>query len=188
MIARIDQHILQRARCLPPSHHPSATPATTTPPALPGLKDQVSVVRDRFGVPHISARNDHDVYFMQGYVHAGDRFFQMDASRRQASGTLAELLGPGALAGDVQLRTLGLRRAAARSLAAYPAEVQAISAGVRRRRERLARAGRAAAGIRRARADARSRLDARSTRSRSASSSPSVFPSTPSTWTTPGRC
>ena len=100
------------------SDHPRVT--------VPGLKAHASVVRDRFGVPHISARNDHDVYFMQGYVHAGDRFFQMDASRRQASGTLAELLGPGALPGDVQLRTLGLRRAAARSLAAYPAEVQAI--------------------------------------------------------------
>jgi len=94
--------------------------------SLPGLLGEVTVVRDRFGVPHISARNDHDVYFMQGYVHAGDRFFQMDASRRQASGTLAELLGPGALAGDVQLRTLGLRRAAARSLAAYPPDVLAV--------------------------------------------------------------
>ena len=93
---------------------------------LAGLEAHVSVVRDRFGVPHISARNDHDVYFMQGYIHAGDRFFQMDASRRQASGTLAELLGPTALPGDVQLRTLGLRRGAERSLAAYPPEVQAV--------------------------------------------------------------
>ena len=97
---------------------------------LRGLEGEVSLVRDRFGVPHISARNDHDVYFMQGYTHAGDRFFQMDASRRQASGTLAELLGPGpgnqVLASDVQLRTLGLRRAAVRSLGAYPPEVLAV--------------------------------------------------------------
>jgi len=96
------------------------------PASIAGLKDRVSVVRDRFGVPHISARNDHDVYFMQGYVHAGDRFFQMDASRRQASGTLAELLGTSALPGDVQLRTLGLRRAAERSLAAYSPDVRAV--------------------------------------------------------------
>jgi penicillin amidase len=98
--------------------------------AVRGLQDEASVVRDRFGVPHLYARSDKDVYFMQGYVHAGDRFFQMDASRRQASGTLAELLGPGpgnqVLQSDVQLRTLGLRRAAERSLAAYPPEVLAV--------------------------------------------------------------
>jgi len=93
---------------------------------LPGLQAEVTLVRDRFGVPHISARSDHDVYFMHGYVHAADRFFQMDASRRQASGTLAELLGAAALPSDVQLRTLGLRRAAERSLAVYPAEVRAV--------------------------------------------------------------
>src|SRR5690606_22806989 len=51
-----------------------------------------------------------------GYTHAQDRLFQMDASRRQADGTLAELLGPAALAGDVQMRTFGLRRASERSL------------------------------------------------------------------------
>ena len=85
-----------------------------------GLRDcrrEVAVVRDRSGVAHIYARSDHDVYFTHGYIHAADRFFQMDASRRQASGTLAELLGPSALPSDVQLRTLGLRRAAQRSLA-----------------------------------------------------------------------
>ena len=96
---------------------------------LPGLQHEVAVVRDRAGAAHIYARNDHDVYFTHGYIHAGDRLFQMDASRRQASGTLAELLGLGTnnqvLAGDVQLRTLGLRRAAERSLAAYPPDVRA---------------------------------------------------------------
>jgi penicillin G amidase len=51
-------------------------------------------------------------------VHARDRFFQMDQNRRIANGTLAELLGAEALASDVQLRTIGLRRAAQRSLAA----------------------------------------------------------------------
>jgi len=83
---------------------------------LMGLKAPVEVSRDNFGIAHIKAANDHDLYFMQGYVHAQDRLFQMDVSRRTASGTLAELLGPVALASDVQLRTLGIRRAAARSL------------------------------------------------------------------------
>jgi len=74
------------------------------------------VTRDAQGIAHISARNHNDLWFTQGWVHAGDRLFQMDTRRRQASGTLAELLGPAALPSDVQLRTIGLRRAAARSL------------------------------------------------------------------------
>lgn len=101
---------------------------------LPGLLDRVEIITDVHGVPHIDARNDHDVYFMMGYAHARDRFFQMDVTRRQASGTLAELLGPGPLGSDIQLRTIGLRRAAQRSRAAYPPYVievlQAYADGV----------------------------------------------------------
>lgn len=95
-----------------------------------GLQDEVRVVRDRFGIPHIFARNDHDVYFMMGYVQAQDRFFQMDFLRRVASGTLAELLGRGpmdrVLAQDIQLRVLGLRRAAEASYPALSQEAQAV--------------------------------------------------------------
>jgi penicillin G amidase len=83
-----------------------------------GLERKATVLRDTFGVPHLFAKSEHDAYFMVGYLHAHDRLFQMDSSRRQASGTLAELLGPSALASDAQLRTIGLRRAAVRSLAA----------------------------------------------------------------------
>src|SRR3954465_3976812 len=74
-----------------------------------------SVTVDEEGISYVSASNEHDLYFMQGWVHARDRFFQMDYNRRLASGTLAELLGTAALANDVQLRTLGLRRGAQRS-------------------------------------------------------------------------
>jgi penicillin amidase len=88
-----------------------------TPQTLPGLQDKVTVTRDVNDIAHVQASNEHDLAFMQGYLHAQDRLFQMDVSRRQASGTLAELVGQGALAQDVQLRTLGLRRAAERSLA-----------------------------------------------------------------------
>ncbi|HET9284757.1 MAG TPA: penicillin acylase family protein [Candidatus Angelobacter sp.] len=84
---------------------------------LPGLLEKVTVIRDVNDIPHVRASNEHDLAFMQGYLHAGDRLFQMDVSRREASGTLAELVGQAALAQDVQLRTLGLRRAAERSLA-----------------------------------------------------------------------
>jgi len=95
---------------------PTAVAGTGLPTHLPGLLDAASVARDRNGIAHILARNDHDLYFLQGWVHAQDRLFQMDVSRRTPSGTLAELFGTGALPSDVQLRTLGLRRAAARSL------------------------------------------------------------------------
>jgi penicillin G amidase len=80
------------------------------------LPNDARIARDAFGVARLSARNERDVVFLQGYVHAQDRLFQMDVTRRQADGTLAELLGNAALPSDVQLRTFGLRRAAERSL------------------------------------------------------------------------
>jgi penicillin G amidase len=92
----------------------------------PGLQQPVEVVRDQLGVPHVFAKSARDAYFAVGYLHAEDRLFQMDSSRRQASGTLAELLGPSALTGDTQLRTFGLRRAAARSLAELSPQSKAV--------------------------------------------------------------
>ncbi len=96
----------------------TATAAVAQPTELPGLRTPGLVVYDSNGIPHICSGSDRDTYFLQGYIHARDRFFQMDTLRRTFSGTLAELLGPGALGSDVQLRTLGLRRAAAETLAA----------------------------------------------------------------------
>lgn len=78
----------------------------------PGLGAPGSVVYDAEGMPVIRAASENDAGFLTGWAHARDRFWQMDVTRRQVSGTLAELLGPAALASDVQLRTLGLRRAA----------------------------------------------------------------------------
>lgn len=112
--------------------------AAGPPPGLPGLKNPVRVVRDGLGVPHVYARNDHDAFFVNGYLHAQDRFFEMDDMRRQADGTRAELLGAGpgdgVLAFDVFVRTLGLKRAAERSAAAYPdwvmADLRAYADGV----------------------------------------------------------
>jgi penicillin amidase len=104
------------------------------PVRLRGLHAATQVARDVYGIAHIKAGNDHDLYFMQGYVHAQDRLFQMDVSRRRANGTLAELLGPAALPGDVELRTIGIRRAAERSLAIIEPEsraaLDAYAAGV----------------------------------------------------------
>lgn len=115
-----------------------ALPADAAPPTaridVPGLDGPVTVIRDGRGIPHIFATNAHDLYFMQGWVHAEDRMFQMDLTRRQPSGTLAEVLGPDALPSDVQLRTIGLRRSAQRSLANVSdqakADLTAYSEGV----------------------------------------------------------
>ena len=92
----------------------------------PALRAAGSISYDAEGVPTVLAANDLDAAYMLGYAHARDRFFQMDFFRRTASGTLAELVGAPALANDVQLRTLGLARAAFASWQAYPDELRGI--------------------------------------------------------------
>jgi penicillin amidase len=80
-----------------------------------GLSAPVEVIRDRWGVPHIYAQNEHDLFFAQGYVHAQDRLWQMEIGRRMASGTLSEIIGQATLSTDRQYRWLGLRRVAEQS-------------------------------------------------------------------------
>src|SRR3989442_11016081 len=80
----------------------SAAVLAETPQRLAGLQDAARITIDDEGIAHVRASNEHDLYFMQGWVHAGDRLFQMDYNRRLASGTLAELVGTAALANDVQ--------------------------------------------------------------------------------------
>lgn len=76
---------------------------------LPGLKEPVEVLRDRWGVPHIYAKNQDDLFFAQGFVVAQDRLFQLDVWRRRAVGELAEVLGHPALDGDRFARLLKYR-------------------------------------------------------------------------------
>jgi penicillin amidase len=79
---------------------------------LLGLHERAEVLRDTFGVPHIFAANEHDAFFLQGFVTAQDRLFQMDLYRRAAAGRLAEVLGEPGLDSDRFMRTVGLARAA----------------------------------------------------------------------------
>ncbi|MCE3002412.1 MAG: penicillin acylase family protein, partial [Xanthomonadaceae bacterium] len=88
----------------------------------PGLSAPGSITYDREGVPVIQAATENDAAFLTGYAHARDRFWQMDFNRRGASGQAAELVGPAALANDVQTRTLGLRRAAETTWSALSAD------------------------------------------------------------------
>jgi penicillin amidase len=73
------------------------------------LRAPVAVLRDDRGVPHILARNEHDLFFAQGYVEGSDRLFQMDLLRRFILGELAEVYGARALATDETERAIPVR-------------------------------------------------------------------------------
>jgi penicillin amidase len=61
--------------------------------SLNGLQSSVEILRDKWGVNHIYAANQHDLFFAQGYCAAKDRLFQFEIWRRQATGTVAEIVG-----------------------------------------------------------------------------------------------
>lgn len=76
---------------------------------VPGLRESVEIIRDQWGVPHIYAQNDNDLFFAQGYVMAQDRLWQMEMWRRWHEGTLAEIYGPEALSYDRRTRLMMFR-------------------------------------------------------------------------------
>ncbi|MGE0421305.1 MAG: penicillin acylase family protein [Reyranellaceae bacterium] len=102
--------------------------------AIGGLAAPVEVMRDAWGVPHIRARGADDVFIALGFVHAQDRLWQMDATRRRGLGRWAEWVGPSAVAADRLARQLDGEGAAKRDYAALPAEargmLEAYAAGV----------------------------------------------------------
>jgi penicillin amidase len=77
--------------------------------ALKGLRDSVEIIRDRWGVPHIYARNIDDLFFAQGFVQAQDRLWQMEMYRRTYEGTLSEIMGPDYVRHDRLVRLLNFR-------------------------------------------------------------------------------
>ena len=79
---------------------------------LSGLHDSVEIITDCYGIPHIYANNEDDLYFAQGYMHAQDRLWQMELNRRIGSGRLSEIFGSVALETDRFCRRLGMHRAA----------------------------------------------------------------------------
>ncbi|QJD77363.1 penicillin acylase family protein [Spirosoma rhododendri] len=86
----------------------SAAKRAVLPPRK-GLQQPVEVIRDRWGVNHIYAKNEHDLFYAQGYSAAKDRLFQFEMWRRQATGTVAELLGPQELKRDIGTRLFRFR-------------------------------------------------------------------------------
>ncbi len=88
-----------------------------------GLHGDVTVERDGWGIPHITAGSLEDLVEAQGYVMAQDRLWQMDLLRRAARGQLSEIFGPDAIAIDKQFRVLNFGRAAERDAAALTAKI-----------------------------------------------------------------
>ncbi|WP_103960591.1 penicillin acylase family protein [Nonomuraea solani] len=83
---------------------------------LPGLTGSVEIYRDKSGIPHIYADTSADLFMAQGFVHAQDRFYEMDFRRRLTSGRLSELYGKATLDQDKALRTMGWRKVAEQEL------------------------------------------------------------------------
>jgi penicillin G amidase len=94
--------------------------------SVSGLQKEVTVERDRWGVPHIRAASVEDLAEVQGYVMAQDRLWQMDLLRRVSRGQLSEILGRATLRIDKQFRTLGFGRAAERETAAMDPESRSV--------------------------------------------------------------
>ncbi|MEW5988965.1 MAG: penicillin acylase family protein [Chloroflexota bacterium] len=102
-----------------------------------GLQGEVHVLRDDYGIPHIYAQNADDLFFAQGYVHAQDRFWQMEFWRHVGLGRISEIVGEAGLDNDRFIRTIGWNRMAEDTLAMYEKEepefmaiMEAYSAGV----------------------------------------------------------
>jgi len=91
---------------------PKSFPQTDGELKIAGLDNTVDIYRDEMGIPHIYASTTHDLFFAQGYVHAQERFWQMDFWRHIGSGRLSEMLGKDALDNDKFLRTMGWRQIA----------------------------------------------------------------------------
>jgi penicillin amidase len=84
-------------------------PTTAGQIDVSGLQHEVTVTRDDAGIPGIVAESDHDLFFAQGYVHAQDRFWEMDFRRHVTAGRLAELFGESQVPTDAFIRTLDWR-------------------------------------------------------------------------------
>ncbi|MFP4636948.1 MAG: penicillin acylase family protein [Spirochaetaceae bacterium] len=99
-------------------------PKTSGSVEVPDVETPVEVLRDENGVPHIYAESPEDMYRAQGYVHAQDRFWQMDFRRRLGEGRLSELFGETALSTDVFIRTMGFADLAREEYRRAPKEVR----------------------------------------------------------------
>ena len=99
--------------------------------SVAGLSDDVTVTRDGYGVPSITASSQDDLWFAQGFVTAGERLFQLDLALRAANGRLSELFADKTLAEDRFARTVGLHRAGTRYVTGWDERSRAMHARFR---------------------------------------------------------
>ncbi|GMQ92848.1 MAG: penicillin acylase family protein [Acidimicrobiia bacterium] len=93
---------------------------------IEGLSGSVTVIRDSLGIPHIYADSAEDLMMAQGYVHAQDRFYQMDFWRHISYGTLSEMFGEDSIETDAFLRTMGWGRQAEAQFASETPELKSL--------------------------------------------------------------
>ncbi|HZU21612.1 MAG TPA: penicillin acylase family protein [Terriglobales bacterium] len=116
--ARAAGRLMQQAK--------AALPETSGTLTVAGLRQPVTVLRDTWGVAHIYAANQHDLFFAQGYVAAQDRLFQMELWKRVGQGSLAEILGPGFVDRDAAARLVRFRGDMEKEYAAYGPDTKDI--------------------------------------------------------------
>ena len=92
----------------------------------PGLTQPVQILKDHWGISHIYAKNENDLFFAQGYNAARDRLFQFELFRRRAEGSLAEVLGPKEVTRDIGARQFLFRGDMNKELAVYHLHGRAI--------------------------------------------------------------
>ncbi len=118
------------ALVLPPAIAAQVQTASDTV-RLPGVSQPVEIRRDTWGISHIYAQNERDLFFAQGFNAARDRLFQFEMWRRRATGTMAELIGPRALDHDIGARLLRFRGSLRDELSHYhPRGVEIVTAFV----------------------------------------------------------
>src|SRR3990170_2361548 len=123
---RLAYHVLALSTALSVLRSPLSVLRAQDRIQLPGLERPVEILKDRWGISHIYAESEHDLFFAQGYNAARDRLFQLELWRRQATGTVAEMLGPRELKRDIGTRLFKFRRDLAQELAHYHPRGMAI--------------------------------------------------------------
>jgi penicillin amidase len=111
---------------LPKTVAPKSFPQIDGEIQLEGLDGPVDIYRDTMGIPHIYASTTHDLFFAQGFVHAQERFWQMDFYRHVGEGRTAEMFGSGRVETDMFLATLGWRKTSIEEYEVLSPESKAI--------------------------------------------------------------
>jgi penicillin G amidase len=119
-------------RTLPPDPPAPRPPQTSGTLTLDGLQAAVTVVRDRWGIPHITASTTDDLFFAQGFVQAQDRLFQMDLWRRASQGRLSETLGANFIERDAMTRRFQFRGDIEREWESYGPDTRRIASAFTR--------------------------------------------------------